>query len=106
MDLTGWIEFFTNGLATQLTEVKARGEAVIRADVVARTHKLNQRQSSLLRHLMLNDQLAIAGFEALLPDVNRRTLQRDLKVLVEKHLVAETGSGPTDKNRKYRWNKV
>ena len=32
MDLTGWLEFFTAGLATQLDEVKGRGERTIRRD--------------------------------------------------------------------------
>ena len=36
MDLTGWLEFFVTGLATQLQEVKTRGEQAIRADVIAR----------------------------------------------------------------------
>ena len=31
MDMTGWIEYFTKGLATQLAEVKQRGERAIRA---------------------------------------------------------------------------
>ncbi len=30
MDMTGWLEFFTEGLATQLGEVRDRGERVIR----------------------------------------------------------------------------
>jgi len=30
------------------------------------------------------------------PKMNRRTLQRDLKLLVEKGLVREIGTGPTD----------
>ena len=28
MDLTGWLEFFVEGLATQLREVKARAKSV------------------------------------------------------------------------------
>jgi len=104
MDLTGWIEFFTNGLATQLSEVKARGEMVIRADLLARSHKLNERQGSLLAHLFLNEDLGIADLENLIPGVNRRTLQRDLKLLTEKNLIVESGDVPTDPNRKYRRN--
>ena len=30
MDMTGWVEFFAAGLATQLAEVKSRGETAIR----------------------------------------------------------------------------
>jgi predicted transcriptional regulator len=34
--------------------------------------------------------------------MNRRTLQRDLKLLVEKGLVPETGTGPTDPTKYYQ----
>ena len=40
MDMTGWIEFFTIGLATQLTEVKRRGELAIQQDILARRRDL------------------------------------------------------------------
>jgi predicted transcriptional regulator len=34
--------------------------------------------------------------------VNRRTLQRDLKLLVEKGLIGEVGTGPTDPTKYYQ----
>jgi predicted transcriptional regulator len=34
--------------------------------------------------------------------VNRRTLQRDLKLLVEKGLVREVGTGPMDPTKYYQ----
>ena len=34
--------------------------------------------------------------------MNRRTLQRDLKLLVEKGLVREIGTGPTDPTKYYQ----
>lgn len=45
LDLTGWLEVFIDGLATQLSEVKAEGERIIRRDVIAREHGLNPRQA-------------------------------------------------------------
>lgn len=47
--------------------------------------------------------LSLADCERLLPDVTRRTLQRDLKALVSAGLVGEVGAGPTDPTRHYRW---
>ncbi|MCK6557192.1 Fic family protein [Candidatus Binatia bacterium] len=91
MDLTGWLEFFTEGLATQLDEVKARGERTIRRDVLARQHGLSDRQALALGHVMEHGRLTIQAFEALCPGSNRRTLQRDLKTLVEKGLLATEG---------------
>lgn len=102
MDLTGWLEYFTGGLAIQLDEVKERGERVIRRDLLAREHGLSERQALAVGHVMEHGRLAIGDFEALCPGVNRRTLQRDLKALVEKRLVDEHGTGPTDPTRYYR----
>jgi Fic family protein len=103
MDLTGWLEFFVAGLSTQLQEVKAKGEQAIRADVIATAKKLNARQSSLVAAFLERNNLSLADCEKLLPDVARRTIQRDLKLLVDAGLVAEVGQGPTDPTRQYRW---
>src|SRR3990167_659164 len=52
MDLTGWLEFFTEGLATQLDEVKGRGERAIRRDVLDRQHGLSDRQALALDRVL------------------------------------------------------
>ncbi len=52
MDLTGWLEFFVKGVATQLTEVKERGEIAIRSDVIAKAYRLNDRQALAIWHLL------------------------------------------------------
>lgn len=92
MDLTGWLDYFVTGLATQLEEVKERGRVAIQADVLVQQHQLNERQATALRHLQQNDTLSIQAYEQLIPGVNRRTLQRDLKVMVEKGILAVEGA--------------
>jgi len=92
MDLTGWLEFFTEGLATQLDEVKARGERAIRRDVMARKHSLSDRQALALGHVMEHGKLTIQDFELLSPGTHRRTLQRDLRDLAAKKLLRQTGA--------------
>ena len=87
MDLTGWIEFFTKGLATQLAEVKQLGEVAIQQDALARSHGLTSRQVRALGHVLLHGRITIAECQALIPGVSRRTLQRDLKSLVDKGLL-------------------
>lgn len=101
MDLTGWLEFFTAGLATQLDEIKARGERTIRLDVLVRQHSLPVRQAAALGHVIEHGRLTIQDFEALYPAMNRRTLQRDLRALVEKGLFADAGTARTDPTRHY-----
>ena len=87
MDMTGWIEFFTKGLATQLAEVKQRGERAIRQETLARRRGLTERQARALGHVLEHGRLTIAEYQTLYPELSRRTLQRDLRALVEKGLL-------------------
>jgi Fic family protein len=91
MDLTRWLEFFVEGLATQMNEVKERGERVIRRDVIAREQGLNERQALAIEHLLQSGRMDIRDYEALCPGVSRRTLQRDLAALEAKGLVRHKG---------------
>jgi cell filamentation protein, protein adenylyltransferase len=106
MDLTGWLEFFVGGLATQLNEVKARGEIAIRTDVVARSHRLNPRQAGAIDHVLAHGKLTLSELQRSFPEINRRTLQRDLKAMLGKGLLRELGTGPTDPNRQYVLGKL
>jgi Fic family protein len=92
LDLTGWLAFFVEGLATQMNEVKQRGELVIRGDVIAREHGLNERQALAVGVLLERGELGIEEFGALAPGVHRRTLQRDLLGLVERGIVVAKGA--------------
>jgi len=92
MDMTSWLEFFTEGLATQLGEVRERGERAIRRDVLAREHGLSDRQAKALGHVHEHGSLRIQDFEALCPGINRRSLQRDLKILLDKGLLDSEGA--------------
>lgn len=80
------------GLATQMNEVKQRGELVIRSDVIVREYGLNDRQSLAVGVLLERGEIGIEEFEALAPGVNRRTLQRDLGGLVKRGLVVARGA--------------
>ncbi len=106
MDMTGWLDYFTAGLEIQMIEVKERGEQVIRRDILVQKHGLNERQSKAIGFLLEHKQLTIQDFEALCPDINRRSLQRDLKYLLDKELISEIGAGPTDPTRHYVLSKL
>jgi Fic family protein len=91
MDMTGWLEFFVEGLSTQLAEVQTRGRRAIEKDVLVKTHGLNPRQAAALAHLMENPALTVRDLEGLFPSVSRRTLQRDLSDMEAKGLVVRSG---------------
>lgn len=92
MNLTGWLDYYITGLETQMLDVKQRGEQVIRRDVLAQKHGLNDRQTKALGFIIEHDKLTIQDFEALCPGVNRRSLQRDLKGMMEKCLLTAEGA--------------
>lgn len=87
MDLTGWLEYFVEGLASQLAEIRAQGEAEIRNDAMAAAHGLNARQAALLAHLRAHGSVDIRTGESICPGTSRRTLQRDLADMAKQGLV-------------------
>lgn len=92
MDITGWLEYFIDGLTTQLSEVKQRGEQAIKKDVLIKQERLSLRQSKVLEHILEYGSLTIQDYEKLFPEVNRRSLQRDLKSMIDKGILISTGA--------------
>jgi len=92
MDLTGWLEYFVDGLATQMKEVTDRGKRIIRRDAIAQKYGLTARQALAVGYLLENPVLRIEDYEKLCPGTNKRTLQRDLKTLFQKGLLKAEGS--------------
>lgn len=103
MNMTGWLEYFTTGLATQMREVQERGERVIRRDVVlarARKSGLKDRPLALLGFLINRGKATVSECQKALKEP-RRTLQRDLKSLIDSGFAREVGTGPTDPTKFY-----
>lgn len=92
MDMSGWLEYFVEGLTTQLAEVRQRGEQAIRQDVLVKQYGLSDRQGRAIKHILEHGSLTIQEFERLCPDVNRRTLQRDLKAMVNEGVLLSEGA--------------
>jgi Fic family protein len=92
MDMTGWLEYFVTGLATQMREVVERGKRTIRVDLTVKKHGLNERQAKALTLILDKGEIHIKDLESSCPDVNRRTLQRDLQRLEELGLIQRKGA--------------
>jgi hypothetical protein len=90
--MTGWLEYYVEGLTTQLAEVRQRGEQAIRLDVLVKQYGLSDRQAGAIKHILEHGSLTIQKFERLCPDVNRRTLQRDLKAMVNEGVLLSEGA--------------
>jgi len=92
MDMTGWLEYFVEGLATQMREVTQRGKEIIRLDMITRNYDLSRRQATALGYVLEHDGMTIQNYEQLCPNTNRRTLQRDLKAMIDKGLIVPKGA--------------
>lgn len=91
MDMTCWVEYFVSGLSSQMKGVTRIGERAIRADVLTREMALNKRQTKALKYLLDNESMGIRDYEKMCRGVNRKTLQRDLKEMIEKGIVKTEG---------------
>lgn len=92
LDLTGWLEYFTHALSEQMQEIKSKGEVFMRADALERRHDLSARQTKAVYHLLQHGELTIKEYAELCTDIPRRSLQRDLKDLVDKGLLRTAGA--------------
>lgn len=92
LDLTEWLDHFTSGLSSQLKEIQEKGEAIIRLDVLTKKYKLSDRQRVALELAMRQGEFQIQDFEAKCPGVHRRSLQRNLRTLIEKGVLAAEGA--------------
>ncbi|OGT38290.1 MAG: cell filamentation protein Fic [Gammaproteobacteria bacterium RIFCSPHIGHO2_12_FULL_38_14] len=92
MDMTGWIEYFVQGLSAQLQEVKSLGKQAIEQDALVRQYHLSDRQKLVIEYIAKYGGISIQQFEEICPDVTRRTLQRELKELIDKNILTTTGA--------------
>lgn len=92
LDMTQSLEYFTLGLSTQMQEIRHRGENVIKLDILRLNHDLNDRQIKALEHIIEHGQINMQELSVLSPNVNKRTLQREMKVLIEKSIVESQGA--------------
>lgn len=92
LDLTQWLEYFTLGLKWQLSELQELGEGLIQLDVLTKRHKLSARQRTALQLALEQGEFQIQDLETKCPGVHRRSLQRDLRALMEKGVLIGEGA--------------
>lgn len=92
LDMTVWLEYFTYGLSTQIQELRVAGEQVIKIDLIKNKYNLNERQNKALSYLIEHESFTIKEYENICPEVNRRTLQREVKQMIEFGFIEGTGA--------------
>src|SRR3990167_1101175 len=103
MDMTTWLEYFVDGLRSQMAEIQAKGEQLIKQDSQLQKIKkigLNKRQEKAVKHLIIKGTLSVNEYQSVASCI-RRTAQRDLKELVEKKVIKVVAKSPTDPTKHY-----
>ncbi len=100
MDMTGWLEYFVKGFLFQMNEIMDIGKKVMLKDALIQNHNLSKRQEVIIEHILENGNLLPKDFETLIIQIEkidkskttRRTLQRDLKDMIDKKIIKTKGS--------------
>ena len=107
MDMTSWLEYFVKGFLFQMNEVMDIGKKVILKDTLIQDYNLSHRQGVIIEHILENGKLVPKDFEELKKrmqkagktidqktayTVTKRTLQRDLKALIDKKIIKPEGA--------------
>lgn len=103
MDMTTWLEYFVDGLRSQMTEIQAKGEQLIKQDSQLQKIKkigLNKRQEKAVKRLIIKGTLSVNEYQSVASCI-RRTAQRDLGELIEKKIVKIVAKSPTDPTKHY-----
>lgn len=94
-DLTGWLEYFCEGLAEELDRVKLRVQKLsLDSRLKGRTGQitLSERQVKLVEYMESNGSINNKQWRVILRDFSDDTILRDLKDLQRKKLVKKKGS--------------
>ncbi|OGM31439.1 hypothetical protein A2630_01455 [Candidatus Woesebacteria bacterium RIFCSPHIGHO2_01_FULL_44_10] len=95
-DLTGWLEYFCEVLATEISKIKEKVRKLsldTRLKVkMGKQIVLSERQMRLVEYLSDQGSAIMADLQKVLPMVSVDTVLRDLKDLVEKGIIKKEGS--------------
>ena len=103
MDMTAWLEYFALGLRSQMKEIQAKGELLIKQDSQLQKIKkigLTMRQEKAVKHLIMKGKITVNEYQEVASCI-RRTAQRDLEDLVSKGVVKAVARNVIDPTRHY-----
>jgi predicted HTH transcriptional regulator len=103
MDMTAWLEYFVEGLRSQMEEIQGKGERFIKQDVTLQKIKkigLNPRQEKAVKYIIKNGRITVDEYQSVVSCI-RRTAQRDLEELVVKGVIKAIARSATDPSKYY-----
>ena len=93
MDMTSWLDYFVEGLRSQMEEIQEKGKKAIVAEKAVKILQdfgLNTRQGRIIRYLVINEQIDNEQCQKICNSI-KRTATRDLTGLVEKGVLEKHG---------------
>ncbi len=94
-NLTTWLEYFTQALAIELSQVKEKVQRLSLdlsfKDKLGRQIALTERQIKLMEYLKVHQKLLMSEAKKILPNVSEDTILRDFKDLMQKNIVRKMG---------------
>lgn len=96
-DLTTWLEYFTEGLAIELTKIKERIEKIsvdgkLKERLGGAPVMLTERQLKIIEYIQKTGYLQNQAFKTLFPMVSEDTVLNELKSLVKHGIIKKSGS--------------
>lgn len=96
-DLTPWLEYFTEGLAIELSRIKEKIRKLsvdvhMKEKLGGQQLFLNDRQIKLIEHIQQIGFLQNQSFQSLFPMISEDTILRELKDLMIKGIIVKRGS--------------
>ncbi len=95
-DMTGWLEYFTEGLAIELARVKEKvltlsRDMKLKEELGGQQLTLTQRQIKIIEYLQNTGFLQNKAFFELFPMISEDTVLRELKDLLDKGIIKKEG---------------
>ncbi len=95
-DLTKWLEYFTLGLAIELSKIKDKIENIsvdikLREKLGGKPIMLSERQLKIIEYIQKTGYLQNKAFEQLFPMVSEDTVLNELKLLLKNKIIKKQG---------------
>lgn len=103
MDMTKWIEYFAEGLRSQMNGIQEKGKQIIKNDNLLYDLKklgLNSRQLKTVKYLLQSGRITPSEYRKI-NDCIHRTAQRDLEDLAKRKIIKAIAESPTDPTKYY-----
>ncbi len=95
-DLTKWLEYFTEGLAIELSKIKDKVEKIsidgrLRQKLGGKPLLLSDRQLKIVEYIQETGYLQNKAFESLFPMISEDTILNELKGLIKAGIIRKQG---------------